>query len=284
MDFMNLHQAAHGDREAGFLHTRMRLGRKVVVGHGSDPEVRQRWPPGPAPPTPGTTCRARSSPASATTCARSPSPRATRWRRRCASASPSTATASATSWPACAAVPDAAVDALSTRTGAVRGGAALRRAASATACCATAPARSSACGVPGGRRLQGLHHHLRGPARPRAAPRPRRAAAHGRRLRLRGRGRLEDRRAAARHEGHGRRPARRHVVHGGLHLPPRARRPARARRAHARGLPHDRRGPAALEVHPLGIGGKGDPVRLVFDAKTGPAINVSLVDLGHASA
>jgi L-arabinose isomerase len=42
MDFMNLHQAAHGDREAGFLHTRMRLGRKVVVGHGSDPEVRQR--------------------------------------------------------------------------------------------------------------------------------------------------------------------------------------------------------------------------------------------------
>ncbi|MER3553038.1 MAG: L-arabinose isomerase [Meiothermus sp.] len=42
MDFMNLNQAAHGDREAGFLHTRMRLGRKVVVGHYSDPEVQQR--------------------------------------------------------------------------------------------------------------------------------------------------------------------------------------------------------------------------------------------------
>jgi L-arabinose isomerase len=42
MDFMNLHQAAHGDREAGSLHTRMRLRRKVVVGHGSDPEVQQR--------------------------------------------------------------------------------------------------------------------------------------------------------------------------------------------------------------------------------------------------
>ncbi len=42
MDFMNLNQAAHGDREAGFLHTRMRLDRKVVVGHWSDPEVQDR--------------------------------------------------------------------------------------------------------------------------------------------------------------------------------------------------------------------------------------------------
>src|SRR5476651_1331231 len=42
MDFMNLNQAAHGDREAGFLHTRLRLARKVVVGHWSDPEVQDR--------------------------------------------------------------------------------------------------------------------------------------------------------------------------------------------------------------------------------------------------
>lgn len=42
MDFMNLNQAAHGDREAGFLHARLRLKRKVVVGHWSDPEVRTR--------------------------------------------------------------------------------------------------------------------------------------------------------------------------------------------------------------------------------------------------
>ncbi len=42
MDFMNLNQAAHGDREAGFIHTRMRLGRKVVVGHWTDPEVHAR--------------------------------------------------------------------------------------------------------------------------------------------------------------------------------------------------------------------------------------------------
>ena len=42
MDFMNLNQAAHGDREAGFLHTRLRLSRKVVVGHWADPEVQDR--------------------------------------------------------------------------------------------------------------------------------------------------------------------------------------------------------------------------------------------------
>ena len=42
MDFMNLNQSAHGDREAGFLHARMRLPRKIVVGHWEDPEVQER--------------------------------------------------------------------------------------------------------------------------------------------------------------------------------------------------------------------------------------------------
>ncbi len=42
MDFMNLNQSAHGDREYGFMLTRMRLDRKVVVGHWQDPEVQQR--------------------------------------------------------------------------------------------------------------------------------------------------------------------------------------------------------------------------------------------------
>jgi L-arabinose isomerase len=42
MDFMNLNQSAHGDREAGFIHTRLRLGRKVVVGHWTDSEVQDR--------------------------------------------------------------------------------------------------------------------------------------------------------------------------------------------------------------------------------------------------
>ena len=42
MDFMNLNQAAHGDREHGFIHTRLRLRRKVVVGHWSDEETQDR--------------------------------------------------------------------------------------------------------------------------------------------------------------------------------------------------------------------------------------------------
>jgi L-arabinose isomerase len=39
MDFMNLNQSAHGDREFGFIMSRMRLERKVVVGHWQDNEV-----------------------------------------------------------------------------------------------------------------------------------------------------------------------------------------------------------------------------------------------------
>jgi L-arabinose isomerase len=40
-------------------------------------------------------------------------------------------------------------------------------------------------------------------------------------------------------------------------------------------------GEPSLEVHPLGIGGKEDPVRLVFNAPPGPAINASIIDLGN---
>ena len=42
MNFMNLNQSAHGDREFGFIGARMRLKRKVVVGHFRDPEVIDR--------------------------------------------------------------------------------------------------------------------------------------------------------------------------------------------------------------------------------------------------
>jgi L-arabinose isomerase len=42
MDFMNLNQSAHGDREFGHLVSRMRRNRKVVVGHWTDPNVRRR--------------------------------------------------------------------------------------------------------------------------------------------------------------------------------------------------------------------------------------------------
>ena len=39
MDFMNLNQSAHGDREFGFIMSRMRLERKVVVGHWQNEKV-----------------------------------------------------------------------------------------------------------------------------------------------------------------------------------------------------------------------------------------------------
>ena len=40
-------------------------------------------------------------------------------------------------------------------------------------------------------------------------------------------------------------------------------------------------GKPSLEVHPLSIGGKGDPARLVFSARSGPAVNASLIDMGN---
>lgn len=39
MDFMNLNQSAHGDREFGFIVSRLRMERKVVVGHWQDEQV-----------------------------------------------------------------------------------------------------------------------------------------------------------------------------------------------------------------------------------------------------
>jgi L-arabinose isomerase len=42
MDFMNLNQSAHGDREHGFIHARMRLPRTIAVGHWQDEQVRKK--------------------------------------------------------------------------------------------------------------------------------------------------------------------------------------------------------------------------------------------------
>jgi len=42
MDFMNLNQSAHGDREFGFIGARLRMSRKVIVGHWQDEEVVDR--------------------------------------------------------------------------------------------------------------------------------------------------------------------------------------------------------------------------------------------------
>jgi L-arabinose isomerase len=42
MDFMNLNQSAHGDREFGFIMSRMRMDRKVIVGHWQDSNVHEQ--------------------------------------------------------------------------------------------------------------------------------------------------------------------------------------------------------------------------------------------------
>ncbi|MCX7797481.1 MAG: L-arabinose isomerase [Melioribacter sp.] len=42
MDFMNLNQSAHGDREFGYICTRMKKRRKVIVGHWQDEEVQKK--------------------------------------------------------------------------------------------------------------------------------------------------------------------------------------------------------------------------------------------------
>ncbi|MCH7400606.1 L-arabinose isomerase [Belliella kenyensis] len=42
MDFMNLNQSAHGDREFGFIVSRMKIERKVVVGHWQAPQVKSQ--------------------------------------------------------------------------------------------------------------------------------------------------------------------------------------------------------------------------------------------------
>jgi len=42
MDFMNLNQAAHGDREHGFIVARMRMPRKIIAGYWKDADVQKR--------------------------------------------------------------------------------------------------------------------------------------------------------------------------------------------------------------------------------------------------
>ena len=89
-------------------------------------------------------------------------------------------------------------------------------------------------------------------------------------------------RAGARHEGHGRRPAGRHLLHGRLHLSPRPGAGMKVLGAHMLEVCSSiADGKPSLEIHPLGIGGKADPARLVFNVRNGPAINASVIDMGN---
>ena len=204
MDFMNLNQAAHGDREFAHVLSRGRRaaqdGRRPRVRPGGrgprSPRGRGRRPGWPS-------CARSSSPASATTCARSRSPRATRSRPSCASASPSTRGASTTSSRRSTRppTPRSTRSSPSTRSATTsspelrRGGErheSLRYGARIELGLRAFLER---------RRVRRLHDELRGPRRAAPAARARRAAADGRRLRLRRRGRLEDGGDAARPEG-----------------------------------------------------------------------------------
>ena len=142
------------------------------------------------------------------------------------------------------------------------------------------PDRARPAGVPHRGRLRRLHHELRGPRRAAPAARARRAAADGRRLRLRRRGRLED---VGRCCGQRRswppdcRAARRSWrTTRTTWCPGRRRSSARTCSRSARPSPR----PADAGDPPASIGGREDPVRLVFAADPGPAVVVGLSDLG----
>ena len=245
MDFMNLNQAAHGDREFAHVLTRMGAPRKTVAGHVSDPLVstadrdvgacgtraggdpvaearpfrrqhaRRRGDRGRQGRGPDAFRRVRQHLWRQRSRRRGRGRRRRRRRRR---SSPSTRTRT-TSSTSCAAP------------------------ASGTSRSATEHASSSACvrsSTAGGFRR--VHHQLRGPRRAATATRTRRATTDGRRLRLRRRRRLEDVRHAPHAEGRRRRAARWHLVHGGLHVRPGAGQRTDPRRPHARGLPVDRVG------------------------------------------
>ena len=305
MDFMNLNQAAHGDREYGFVLTRLRVPRTTVAGHADNPRVRARI---------GSWARAAAGAAAARDL------RVARFgdnMRNVAVTEGDKVEAeirfgmSVNTWgvndlvAAVDAVGDKAVDALVEEYGDLyeMDAAVAPRRGEARGRALPGPHRGGAARIPGRRRLRRLHHQLRGPRRPAPAARPGRTTADGRRLRIRRRGRLEDRGAAAGAQGRRRRAGRGHVLHGGLHLRPGVGHPEDPGGAHARGVsdhhrrtaagggspPVDRRtrGPGPPGVHrrtrrrrgdrlvrpgrPLPVGGERDRRRRTRRAASEPA-------------
>ena len=274
MDFMNLNQSAHGDREFAFMETRMGLRRKTVVGHWRDPGVRERI---------GVWARA-----------------AAGWHE----AQPLTVARFGDNMRQVAVTEGDKVEAQIRLGVAVSGygvGDLVESVERGLRCARSTGSSRSTRRTTTSRRLRAggeRRESLRDAARIEAGlreflerlgvraftdtfedldglkqlPGHRRPAADGRRLRVRRRRRLEDGRARPHREGDEHRPGRRHVVHGGLHLRPGAVRPEGARRAHARGLPSIAAERPSCEIHPLSIGGRDDPVRLVFTAAPGPAV------------
>ena len=143
------------------------------------------------------------------------------------------------------------------------------------------PHRAGPARLPLRRRLRRLHGHLRGPRRPAPAAGHRGAAAHGRRLRLRGRGRLEvlaPSCASSRSWPTG--------LPGGTSFMEDYTydfgSPGQTLGAHMLEIcPTIAADRPRAEIHPLFVGGREDPVRLVFTGAPGPAVIVGLVDMGN---
>jgi hypothetical protein len=243
MDFMNLNQAAHGDREHGFIWTRLRKDRKVVVGHWKEEKVQEKI---------GTFARA------AMAWADWQGAKFVRFGDNMREVAVTDGDKVSAQYKFGFSVNYYAVGDLVKRIDAVteqqvndliaeymdayvttadvrKGGSRLRVGARG------GEDRSRHTRLPERGWGQRLHQHLRRPLRHEAVARYRFAAADGRRLRLRCRGRLEDRRAGARRESDGDRPQGRHLVHGGLHLQSRPGEHAQSGCPYARDLPLDRR-------------------------------------------
>ena len=257
MDFMNLNQSAHGDREFAYIATRLRHPRKTVVG------------PLAGPGRAGAVSVPGRGPRSA--CHEGRHLKVCRFgdnMRHVADTEGDKTEVQARLGISCntyavndlvrvvGEVADADVERLCAEYDeayeVVPGAAARRRSPCLPA--RGSPHRAGPARLPGRRRLHGLHRHLRGPRWPAPAAGHRRPAADGGWLRLRRRRRLEVVRPGATRQGHGRWSARRHVVHGGLHLRLRLARPD-AWCPHAGGLP-EHRGRAAACRDPSALRGR----------------------------
>ena len=244
MDFMNLNQSAHGDREFGFVVARLRLEHKIVVGHWQDSDViaeLEGW--------------------SRVACAVAESRRlkivrfgGMNMREVAVTGGDRVEAEIQFGWSInghavgdlverIAEVRDAEIEHLVeeyeakyvARPGAAPG----RRPPREPAPCRSARDRNAR--LPHERRLRSLHHDVRGSPWHEPASWPCLPAPDGRWLRIRGRGGLEDGSARATDEGHVRGSEGWRVVHGGLHVPSGQRRGEGPRGAHARSLPFDRR-------------------------------------------
>ena len=224
MDFMNLNQAAHGDREFGYIQSRLGVARKTVAGHVSHPQTLAAigaWV--------GPRGRRHDSLAAARPVRRQHARR--RGHRGRQGRSPKAFRClgqhlrGQRPGDVVDQVTDAEIDAVVAEydelfavVPALRPGGDQRDSLRHAAQIEIGMRQFLQDG-----RLRCLHHELRGPRWAAATPGPCGAATDGRRLRIRRRGRLEDLAAAGHCQVDGPTVARRHVLHGGLHLPPRAR-------------------------------------------------------------